>query len=107
MRTPRARPAPLWRALAESFICEIEIGRLPPGARVPASRTLARELGVSRTTVAAAYDELVSHGYLRSRVGDGAYVAGGGRSSPPARERERCTAVAPDGTPLLLVASRR
>jgi DNA-binding GntR family transcriptional regulator len=65
----------LWRALMESFVCEIELGRLAAGARVPSSRTLARELGVSRTTVTQAYDELVSRGYLRARTGDGAYVA--------------------------------
>lgn len=45
------------------------------GACLPASRTLAQELSVSRTTVVGAYDQLISEGYLKTRVGGGTFVA--------------------------------
>src|SRR5215467_12621939 len=41
--------------------------RLTPGVRVPATRSLAAELGVSRNTIVLAYDRLVSEGYLETR----------------------------------------
>ncbi|WP_367326201.1 PLP-dependent aminotransferase family protein [Streptomyces sp. HUAS ZL42] len=50
-------------------------GRLAPGARLPATRRLAAELGVSRGTVKAAYDQLVAEGYLTARQGSGTEVA--------------------------------
>lgn len=45
------------------------------GARLPASRTLAAELSVSRTTVQAVYDQIISEGYLTARRGSGTFVA--------------------------------
>lgn len=50
-------------------------GRLGSGARLPASRVFAAELGLSRTTVVAAYDQLKSEGYIEQRRGDGSYVS--------------------------------
>jgi len=49
-------------------------GRLRPGERLPATRELARQLQVSRNTVAVAYDRLGAEGYLTGRVGAGTYV---------------------------------
>src|SRR4051812_24862649 len=49
--------------------------RLPSGTRLPATRLLAAELGVSRNVVVAAFEELTSEGYLEGRVGSGTYVA--------------------------------
>jgi GntR family transcriptional regulator/MocR family aminotransferase len=49
-------------------------GRLRAGERLPASRELARQLEVSRNTVAVAYDRLSAEGYLTGRVGAGTYV---------------------------------
>jgi len=45
------------------------------GARLPASRVLASELSVSRTTVQIVYDQLISEGYLVGRQGSGTFVA--------------------------------
>lgn len=45
------------------------------GCRLPASRSLAAELSVSRTTVQAVYDQLISEGYLIARQGSGTYIA--------------------------------
>ncbi|GAB1328764.1 PLP-dependent aminotransferase family protein [Streptomyces sennicomposti] len=50
-------------------------GRLTPGARLPATRRLAGELGISRGTAKAAYDQLVAEGYLTARQGSGTRVA--------------------------------
>jgi GntR family transcriptional regulator/MocR family aminotransferase len=53
----------------------IRSGRLAAGTRLPATRTLARLLGVSRNTALAAYDLLLSEGYLQARHGSGTFVA--------------------------------
>lgn len=50
-------------------------GRLRGRARLPATRALATELGLSRGTVVAAYELLAGEGYIEGRVGSGAYVA--------------------------------
>jgi GntR family transcriptional regulator/MocR family aminotransferase len=50
-------------------------GFLPPGARVPSSRELATDLGVSRTTTLLALEQLLAEGYLRTRPGSGTFVA--------------------------------
>src|SRR6516164_5923318 len=55
-------------------------GRLPPGARLPATRKAARFFGVSRNTAAAVYEQLLSDGYVVTRRGSGTYVA----ERPPA-----------------------
>jgi GntR family transcriptional regulator/MocR family aminotransferase len=104
VRCPRGGSGPLWRGLAESLAWQIDIGRLSPGSRLPATRTLARDLAISRTTVVVAYDELASRGYLRARVGDGAYVGKPAeRRTPALRDRVCLTGGAPDGTTLVLI----
>lgn len=50
-------------------------GRLAPGSRLPSTRALARDLGVSRNTALIAYDQLLAEGYVVGRVGSGTYVA--------------------------------
>jgi GntR family transcriptional regulator/MocR family aminotransferase len=50
-------------------------GALTPGDRLPATRTLAQEIGVSRTTVIDAIDRLISEGLLEARVGAGTFVS--------------------------------
>jgi GntR family transcriptional regulator/MocR family aminotransferase len=50
-------------------------GTLLPGARLPPSRHLARELGVARQTVVLAYERLAAEGYVRARTGSGTFVA--------------------------------
>lgn len=50
-------------------------GTLPPGSRLPSTRALAAESGVSRTTTQAAFDQLIAEGYLETRRGSGTYVA--------------------------------
>ncbi|MEE4544270.1 PLP-dependent aminotransferase family protein [Streptomyces sp. V4-01] len=74
------RRAALERALRDA----VRGGRLAPGARLPATRRLADQLGLSRGTVKAAYDQLVAEGYLTARQGSGTAVAqrpGGGAAA--------------------------
>ncbi|WP_328748653.1 PLP-dependent aminotransferase family protein [Streptomyces sp. NBC_00285] len=69
--SPDGRRAGLERALRDA----VRGGRLAPGARLPATRRLAEEVGVSRGTVKAAYDQLIAEGYLTARQGSGTVVA--------------------------------
>jgi GntR family transcriptional regulator/MocR family aminotransferase len=50
-------------------------GALAPGQRLPSSRTLAQDQGVSRTTAVNVYDQLTAEGLIESRVGAGAFVS--------------------------------
>ncbi|MGO4302089.1 MocR-like pyridoxine biosynthesis transcription factor PdxR [Cupriavidus sp. RAF12] len=50
-------------------------GRLAPGERLPSTRELATQLGVSRKTTLDVFERLIAEGYLRSRTGDGTFVA--------------------------------
>lgn len=52
-------------------------GRLAAGERLPSTRDLATQLGVSRKTTLDVFDRLTTEGYLRSRPGDGTFVAEG------------------------------
>ncbi|MCB0256760.1 MAG: PLP-dependent aminotransferase family protein [Hahellaceae bacterium] len=61
----------LYQQLAD-YICS---GRLLPGTRLPASRALATELGISRNTVNLALAQLKAEGFLQSRPGSGVYVS--------------------------------
>ncbi|WP_213815411.1 PLP-dependent aminotransferase family protein [Glaciihabitans sp. dw_435] len=63
--------APAYMALADRVRLLILDGRISLGMRVPAERDLAAQLGVSRTTVTAAYTELREAGYLDSVRGSG------------------------------------
>jgi GntR family transcriptional regulator/MocR family aminotransferase len=61
--------------LYEELKRAIRDGRLPPGARLPATRELARQYGISRGTVVAAFDQLMLAGYVHGRVGSGTWVS--------------------------------
>jgi GntR family transcriptional regulator / MocR family aminotransferase len=50
-------------------------GRLPTGARLPSTRTLAADLRLSRNCVLMAFDQLLSEGYVEGRVGAGTYIS--------------------------------
>src|SRR5205809_1268146 len=67
--------ATLQRQVYEGLRAAILAGRLRPGRRLPSSRSLAKDLAVSRNTVAAAFGQLVAEGYAEARVGAGTLVA--------------------------------
>jgi GntR family transcriptional regulator/MocR family aminotransferase len=66
---------PGYRQVYRKLRAAILSGELLPGARLPASRRLARQLGVARVTVTRAYDQLAAEGFVESRVGAGTFVA--------------------------------
>jgi len=66
---------PLHRQLYDALRRAILDGRLAAGARLPSSRGLSFELGLSRNTVLSALDQLVSEGYVEGRTGSGTFVA--------------------------------
>ena len=66
---------PLYRQLYERLRAQILAGQLQAGTRLPSTRALAGALGISRNTVALAFEQLQLEGYVESRVGDGTRVA--------------------------------
>ncbi|WP_432186753.1 PLP-dependent aminotransferase family protein [Streptomyces sp. Tue6028] len=75
----RARGRTLQAALREA----VRTGRLAPGTRLPSSRELAADLGVSRGLVTEAYEQLTAEGYLRSDRGAGTWVGDAVRAAGP------------------------
>jgi GntR family transcriptional regulator/MocR family aminotransferase len=71
-------------ALERTLRDALRSGRLAPGTRLPSSRSLARDLGLARNTVATAYAQLVAEGWLEGRQGAGTRVALHPSSGSPA-----------------------
>jgi DNA-binding transcriptional MocR family regulator len=82
---------PAYEALADRIRLLTLDGRVPLGTRLPAERELAAELGLSRTTVAAAYTRLRTAGYLHSTRGSGSVVVMPGRGTKPAADDDPAT----------------
>jgi GntR family transcriptional regulator/MocR family aminotransferase len=61
--------------LTEALREAIRSGRLPAGSRMPASRMLATDLGLARSTITECYGELIAEGWLTARQGSGTHVA--------------------------------
>lgn len=72
---PGERGDCMHRELYELIKCEILEGAMSGGSRLPPSRGLGQELGVSRNTVLYAYDQLLAEGYVTAAVGRGTFVA--------------------------------
>jgi len=62
------------RWLYQALRAEILEGRLRPGARLPATRDLARQYGLARGTIVNVFEQLRSEGYIEGSVGSGTYV---------------------------------
>ncbi len=67
---------PLYVQLRDQLRALVHSGELRSGDRIPASRELAAQLGVHRTTVANAYAELESEGLIQGHVGRGTFICG-------------------------------
>src|SRR5512134_2479472 len=68
-------PQPLYQQIYASLRMAILAGQLVGGTRLPSTRTLAQELGASRSTVINAFDQLLAEGYIYGVRGSGTYVA--------------------------------
>ena len=75
LQLDRNARVPLQQQLYDEVRSAILSGRLSPGSRVPATRALAADAGISRNTVAGAFDQLLAEGYLEGKVASGTYVA--------------------------------
>lgn len=73
---------PLHEQIERTLREAIRQGRLKAGVRLPSSRGLAAQLGVSRGVVTSAYDQLAAEGYLHTRQGAPVRVAAGVRAHP-------------------------
>jgi GntR family transcriptional regulator/MocR family aminotransferase len=80
-------PGGLRQRLTASLREAVRSARLPAGTRLPASRSLAADLGIARNTVAEAYAELVAEGWLTARQGSGTVVAQRVAPPPPVTRR--------------------
>jgi len=89
-------PRPVGATLQQwlhAALCEaMRDGRLPQGSRLPTSRSLARDYGLSRSTVTAVFERLLADGYISAHVGRGSFVAS---QSPAASSTEAVAALAP------------
>ncbi|MEO5815278.1 MAG: PLP-dependent aminotransferase family protein [Gemmatimonadaceae bacterium] len=72
-----AQREPLHRQLYDAIRVAIVSGQLPAGSRLPSSRALASDTGVSRATVGVAFDQLRAEGYVEARTGSGTFVRAG------------------------------
>ncbi len=82
LQLDRGRDQPLRSQLEAGLRDAIRSGRLQAGERLPSSRELARELGVSRGLVQECYHQLLAEGYLTSQVGSATRVALNARPVP-------------------------
>ena len=89
LETPFDSGAPLHLQIYRRIRGAILSGALPAGARLPSTRTLAIDLGVSRTTAEEAFAQLEAEGFLVRRVGDGTYVSLPEAPAKPARRAPR------------------
>lgn len=75
LQLDRSSDVPLQDQLFEQLRRMILLGQLKPNSRVIATRFLAEQIGVSRTTVLIAYERLISEGYLETRPAVGTFVS--------------------------------
>ncbi len=75
---------PLHGQLTRALKSAMFAGTVHVGSRLPPTRLLARELGLSRNTVLAAYEQLRAEGFVDGRVGSGSYVTPPLQSAVPA-----------------------
>lgn len=93
-------PQRLYRQIAEQLRAAITAGKFVAGARLPAERDLAKQLGVSRPSVREALIALEVEGWVEVRTGSGVYVL--------ERGKHRASALAPtEWGPLELIRARR
>ncbi|HEX8411012.1 MAG TPA: PLP-dependent aminotransferase family protein [Thermoanaerobaculia bacterium] len=67
--------SPYYRQIYDGYRGAILTGQLRPGERLPSTRALAAELGISRLPVVNAFEQLLHEGYVEGRAGSGTYVS--------------------------------
>jgi 2-aminoadipate transaminase len=77
---------PVYRQIAEGIQAAVRDGRLTAGQQLPPTRDLAKQLGVNRNTVIAAYDRLVELGAATGHTGRGTFLAGPRGAAPTSQD---------------------
>lgn len=83
------RGEPLFRQVYAGLRQAILAGKFRAGERLPSTRELADELGISRTVVLLAYDQLIAEGFASGRGGSGTYVSAELRGGSRPKKNER------------------
>jgi len=104
MKKSASEPAGSGRRIYDLLRSQIGDGTLRPGARITSTRALAAELGVSRTTVTAVFEQLAAEGFLMTSAGRAARVAAPLAASRPSKTTAKQPAVA---APALSAFGRR
>lgn len=98
----RESPVPIYRQIETALRRLILDGTLQSSRKLPSTRELASELGVSRITVKSVYEQLVAEGYLNAKTGSGTFVANGlnletaPRFRPPDKKKHTLETDIPD-----------
>lgn len=98
IKIDRSAHQPVSTQLCVALRDMILTGGFLPGERLPASRTLARDLGLSRTTIIEVFDRLVAEGLVESHTGSGTFVSAvlnASRPKPPKPDAPMVLRVAP------------
>ena len=109
---PRPAGTPIHRWLFAELGRAILDGRLKPGARLPSTRSLARQEAIARVTVVSVFGQLQAEGYVTSRIGSGTVVAAElpdrffASSLPPARPRLAPSRASPSARGAAIAARR-
>jgi GntR family transcriptional regulator / MocR family aminotransferase len=80
---------PAFRQIYRAIRGRILNGELAASTRLPPTRSLAEELGVSRTTVLQAYEQLAAEGFILGRTGSGSYVSAAATAATRRRDAAR------------------
>lgn len=89
VRVERDSSVPVSRQIADQIRAQCLSGSLPPGARLPSVRQLARDLAVNQNTVLRVYERLVAENLIDLRHGDGTFVSDSVPKWRLKRQRER------------------
>ncbi|MFY0309892.1 PLP-dependent aminotransferase family protein [Leisingera sp. D0M16] len=79
----KASAEPIYLQIVSALRRQISDGSLAIGTRLPSSRALAQDLGVARSTVVTAYEQLVAEGFAEARRGAGIFVCDVAPIQPP------------------------
>ena len=98
LQVDESQESPIYKQIGDQLRSAILTGTLEPGERLPATRTLADQLGLNRQTISSAYDLLEQEGYLKGQVGRGSFVTipGNGTGTNPASRSIDWTALFQD-----------
>jgi len=88
LQIDRERNTPIFLQIVEALERKLAAGEIRDGTRLPASRDLARDLGVNRNTVVSAYVELVSRGRATAHTGRGTFLRAATTAGAPLRWQE-------------------